>query len=146
MYSGNIIPVGALRMYTADLHNHVLNHPSVAATFGKNDGYADVAPLLDEPENYVLMAHGDTVTIFEWSAPDIWQAHYASLSRGMMAVDGLVAMANEMFADGAKMLWGQIPVGNRAARMMAKLIGASSKGFVDRDVEGRCELFVMGAA
>lgn len=145
VYSGIIIPVGAVRMFTADHHNAVINHPLVAATFGKTDAPVDVSSLLDEPENYVLMAHGDTITIFEWSAPDIWQAHYASLSRGGDAVDGLLAMAGSMFADGAKMLWGQIPDANRAARLMARMIGAKSKGFVDRDAEGRCELFVLEA-
>jgi hypothetical protein len=143
MYGGIHIPEGPMRMFTADVHNAVINDPSVKATFGRTDGPVDVTGLLDEPDNYVLMADGQTITIFEWSAPGIWQAHYASLSRGRDAVRGLCAMAADMFGDGARMIWGQIPVGNRAARSMARLIGAVSKGFVEREAQGRCELFVL---
>jgi hypothetical protein len=136
-----------MRMFSAEHHNRIINDPSVKATFGKTDGYVDVSELLDEPENYVLMAHGDVIAIFEWSAPDIWQAHFAALetSRGRSAVIGLCAMAQSMFNQGARLIWGQIPVANKAARAMAHMIGAVSKGFVEREADGRCELFTMEA-
>jgi Ni,Fe-hydrogenase I small subunit len=147
MYEGIILPVKAIRMLSAEHHNRIINDPSVKATFGKTEGDVDVSALLDEPENYVLMAHGDVVAIFEWSAPDIWQAHYAALptARGRDAVAGLCAMAADMFASGTRSIWGQIPVGNKAARAMARMIGAVPKGFVDRESEGVCELFMLEA-
>jgi predicted CoA-binding protein len=63
--------------------------------------------------------------------------------RGKQAVAALKAMAKEMLASGAKMLWGQTPIVNRAAIKMNRLIGSVSKGFVNRAGDGKCELFVL---
>jgi len=132
-------------MFSAELHNRVVNDPSVKPYFGKTEGPVDVSPLLDEPENYVLLACGeDAVGILEWTAPDIFQAHYAMLPtcRGVWAVEAATAMTNYMFEhEGARAIWGQTPIGNKAARWLNRKVGCVSKGFVDRAADGRCELF-----
>lgn len=134
-----------MRMYSAELHNRVVNHPSVKPYFGKTDGPVDVSSLLDEPENYVLLAASDdAVGILEWSAPDIWQAHYAMLPacRGRAAVAAAKAMTGYMFEhEGARAVWGQTPLKNKGARWLNRQVGCLSKGFVDRAADGPCELF-----
>lgn len=136
-------------MFTADLHNRIANDPSVRPSFGHHEGATDLSPLLDEPENYILLADGeDAAAILEWSAPDIWQVHYMMLSscRGRRALAAAKRMVAWMFEkEGARAIWGQTPMANRAARWLNRQVGCVSKGFAEREADGPCELFWLEA-
>ena len=127
------------RSFDAELHNRIANHPAVKPTLGYNEDYTDFAPLLDLPDNYVLLSDGEAAAaIFEWSAPGVWQTHTMALPhvRGKDVVETAKAMQAYMFETmGARMLWGATPKSNRAAIMFNRLVGAKPAG-EDVDVKG----------
>lgn len=123
----------------------IANDPAVSATFGNAKGAMDFAPLAEEQGNYVVFTDGEAVAgILEWSAPDIWQAHTMALpkARGAYGFAAFHEMLRLMFVGhGAVAIWGQTPVGNLAARALNRRMGCESRGFVDREADGLCELF-----
>lgn len=121
-----------VRATDASLHNRIANHPAVKPTLGYNEGPTDFTPLLDDPDNYVLLSDGsEAAAIFECSAPRVWQAHSMVLPtcRGWKAVDAGKAMLAWMFDEmNARLIWGQTPVDHKAAQMFNRLIGAKPEG------------------
>lgn len=119
------------RATDASLHNRIANHPAVKPLLGYNEGPTDFTSLLDHPEAYVLLSDGrGAAAIFEWSAPDVWQAHTMFLpeSRGAEGIRAAHEMMDFMFMSGAKMLWGMTPVDHRPALIFNRLIGAKPAG------------------
>lgn len=132
------------RMYTADVHNHVVNDLSVQPYFGHTEGPVDVSSLLLEPDNYILVASDeDAVAFFEFSAPGIYAVHYAMLAscRGRDAIDAARGMAQYMFDHGADAIWGQTPVSNKAANWLNSHLGGVHRGRVNREADGLCNLW-----
>ena len=125
--------------------NAIANDPAVSASFGNAKGAMDFGPLADEVGNYIVFSDGKSVAgILEWSAPDVWQAHTMALpaARGAYGFGCFRGMLRLMFVQyGAVAIWGQTPVANRAARLLNRRMGCESRGFVDREADGRCELF-----
>lgn len=119
------------RHFDAELHNAIANHPEVKPTLGYNQDYTDLTSLLDHPEAYVLLSDGEAAcSVFEWSAPGVWQGHSFFLPhvRGKRGVVAGKAMCDFMFDQGAKMLWGMTPLQNRAAQMFNRLLGFKEAG------------------
>lgn len=121
-----------VRHRDALLHNLIANDPSVRPTFGYHEGYTDLTPLVDLPETYVLLSNGkNCASIWEWSAPDVWQGHSIFLpeARGRVGIDAGKAMCRYMFDEiGARMLWGMTPLGHRAAQIFNRLLGFQEAG------------------
>lgn len=135
-----------VRASDAVFHNIIANHPEVKPTICYADGYADFAPLLAHPDQYVLLHDGrGAASIFEWSAPGVWQGHSMFLpqSRGKEGIQSAREMLDWMFDHGARMLWGQTPLDNRAAQMFNRLIGFKSKGTGVHHVSGPVRYFVL---
>lgn len=115
-----------VRATDATIHNLIANHPAVKPTFGYQHGFADLSPLLDHPEQYVLLHDGNgAASIFEWSAPYVWQGHslYLPHRRGKDGIQAGRDMLQWMFDHGAKMIWGMTPLDNRPAQMFNRLLG-----------------------
>lgn len=121
-----------VRHRDALLHNLIANDPSVRPTFGYHEGYTDFTPLLDVPETYVLLSNGKNMaSIWEWSAPGVWQGHSIALPevRGRQAIDVGRAMCRYMFDEvGARLLWGMTPLAHRPAQMFNRLLGFQEAG------------------
>jgi hypothetical protein len=117
----------------------------VRATFGHGGERIDLSALLVEPNAYALLTAGSgAAAVFEWSAPGVWQAHFGFLPeyRGAVAIDALQRMADWMHVNlGARTIWGQIPLRNRAARWLSRQIGATPAGRATRGADGEVELF-----
>lgn len=137
------------RATDAALHNYIANHPQVKPTFGTLEHYYDLTPLLDYPEQYVLLHDGiGAASIFEWCAPDVWQGHSCLLPerRGKEGIRAAKAMLAWMFEQGgAKMIWGMTPEGeeHRRTRMFNRLLGFRSCGHRRDDKDQPVELFIM---
>jgi len=121
-----------VRHRDALLHNLIANDPSVRPTFGYHEGYTDLTPLVDMPETYVLLSNGrNAASIWEWSAPDVWQGHSIFLpeARGRTGIDAGRQMCRYMFDEiGAKMLWGMTPLTHRPAQLFNRLLGFQEAG------------------
>jgi hypothetical protein len=134
------------RAADALLHNRIANHPDVMPTINYSGGYADFSPLLDHPDQYILLHDGEgAASIFEWSAPGVWQGHSMFLPevRGKQGIEAGKSMVVWMFESGANMIWGQTPIDNRRARMFNRLIGAKSVGTGTHHVAGPVEYFAF---
>lgn len=134
------------RATDAALHNYIGNHPEVKPGINYTDQFADFSPLLEHPDQYILLDDGvGAASIFEWSAPGVWQAHSLFLpeSRGKAGIEAGKGMLDWMFDYGAKMIWGQTPLDNRAARMFNRLLGGKSNGRGVHHVAGPVEYFVF---
>lgn len=143
---------GAIRRETdAELLNRIANHPDVRPTFGYHDGETDLSQLFDHPDSYVVLTDGNSAaSIWEWSAPGVWQAHFLMLpeSRGEYGVAAGKAMCRFMHEQiGARLLWGMTPDSKefRRAQMFNRLLGAKPAGQITDAANVRCHLFVMEA-
>jgi RimJ/RimL family protein N-acetyltransferase len=136
-----------VRATDAALHNYIANHPEVKPTFGYQEGFADLTPLLEYPEQYILLSDGiGAASIFEWTAPRVWQGHSMFLpeSRGRDGIAAGKAMLAWMFErGGAKMLWGMTPIDNRPAQMFNRLLGFKPAGERINAADRKVRLFVM---
>lgn len=133
----------------ATLVNSIANHPEVRPTFGYHEGATDLSELLDHPDAYVMLSDGRmAASIFEWSAPGVWQGHSIFLpeSRGEYGIAAAKAMCRWMFGImGARMLWGMTPLTHHAARLFNRLVGFRAEGEIVDEADIRCQLFVMEA-
>jgi hypothetical protein len=135
-----------VRATDASLHNFIANHPAVKPTFGYANAFADLSPLLEYPDQYIMLSDGKgAASIFEWSAPFVRQGHSLFLpdSRGKDGLESARAMLGWMFDYGAKMLWGMTPLDNRAALMFNRLIGFKAGGVRIDAADREVRLFYM---
>lgn len=138
-----------MRVFDASVHNAIANHPSVRPSFPWVEGEVSFDEEVRLTDAYVFLVNEDrdAAAIFEWSAPRVYQVHSMSLPscRGKAVIEVGKRMIAWMQAEmGARMIWGQTPVDNRAARMFNRLMGARSEGMRGHHVTGECELFVWG--
>lgn len=131
----------------ARLINRIANHPDVRPTFGYHEGETDLSPLFDHQDAYVVISDGDgAASLFEWSAPGVWQGHSLFLpdSRGEYGIAAARAMCRWMFEHrAARILWGMTPVDHRAAQMFNRLVGFKAVGECTDAANVRCRLFML---
>lgn len=136
-----------MRTFDPSVLNRIANHPEVKPYFGHAEGPIFFDELAALPNDYALLCNGeDAGAVFEWTGPGIWQSHYLALPscRGRLCVAEFRRMIDWMFEhEGARTLWGQTPVGNRAARWVNRQIGAVSHGIRTHHISGPCELFTV---
>lgn len=134
--------------------NRVVNDPTVFPhlALGAFD-YIDMSPLIENPRNICFMGElGGAILV--WSAPDTYDAHDFILpdGRGKWAKIVCASILSMMFdAYGAKMIWAQTPVENRACRMFNRMLGFKSRGteeaiLVPGSAPREVEIFVMERA
>jgi hypothetical protein len=134
------------RATDASIHNAIASHPEVEPTINYSKHAADFSPLFEHPDDYILLHDGNgAASIFEWSAPGVWQGHslYLPEARGKAGLQSGRDMIAWMFDEGARMVWGQTPLENRAARMFNRLIGGKSGGTGVHHVVGPVEYFIF---
>lgn len=136
-----------MRVFDAAEHNRIANLPDVRPSFAWVEGEVSFDAEIADTDHYVFLIEGGAAAIFEWSAPGVWQVHTLASPecRGKAAIDaGLRMIAWMQEQEGARMLWGMTPLGNSAARMFNRLIGAKSAGLREHHVCGETELFTWG--
>jgi hypothetical protein len=102
---------------------------------------ADLTAFLAEPL-HVCLVEGDSLGIFGWRGPGIYEIHLAFAVKGRRAIDLLALMIARMCdRHGARMFWAAIPLESRNVRMFARLAGFSSDGIVET-AAGKREIFV----
>jgi hypothetical protein len=135
------------RHFDAELHNRIANHAEVRPTFGYHVGPTDLSPVFAEPDNYVLLSDGDgAASIYEWSAPDVWQGHsiFMPESRGKYGVAAAKAMLRYMFDEmGAVMVWGLTPLEHRAAHVFNRAVGMVRGGERPDGAGHACRVWTM---
>lgn len=110
-------------------------------------------PVPEEPLDYqswlnnpkhIMLVEGDDVGLLSWEYDGLYSGHWFFVSRGKKARDVARRMLKTVFEDyGARAVRGITPTQNRAACMMARLVGFKSYG-VDVYPSGKeCELFIM---
>lgn len=135
-----------VRATDARIHNLIANHPAVKPTISYAEDYADFTPLFETPDQYVLLHdNAGGASVWEWSAPGVWQGHSMFLPerRGREGIASGKAMIEWMLQFGAKMLWGQTPLGNRPALMFTRLIGGRADGQGIHHVAGPVQYFIF---
>ena len=144
------LPDTSMRTYDASLINSIVNaNPDIARAIlhDPEDGLFDTQECLGAVYSFILLDNRvDGGMLFEWSSPNIWQAHtvFGPTCRGKMAIADAKDIIREMFVLwDAKQLWGQTPVGNRQARMFNRMIGATSRGMADHWASGEVEYFTI---
>lgn len=118
-----IKPFIVRRHFTADSLNMVANDPSVYPWVkGSMEGYLDLAPLVRDRNNVVLMGeHGGMV--FLQHQPGLYEIHTQVLpaGRGQWTIDMANAALHWMFTHtDALELVSRVPKGNLAARALVK--------------------------
>jgi hypothetical protein len=136
------------RATDAAIHNAIANHPEVKPTLSYTEEYADFTPLFDHPDDYILLHDGNgAASIFEWSAPGVWQGHSMFLpeARGRAGIQSGKDMIAWMFDQGARMIWGQTPLDKRlrGARMFNRFIGFKASGTGVHHVAGPVQYFIF---
>lgn len=151
-----ILPAcGRLVERTADAAavNAVFNHPDVFPMLSLGfEGPLDATPLIENPRNLCFIGeYGGAVLV--WTGPGIYDAHDFILpeGRGRWAKAACRQILDLAFgAHGARMVWAQTPVENRACRMFNRILGFKSQGVEDAVLipgtdPRRVEIFKMEA-
>jgi hypothetical protein len=138
------------RTFDAAAVNRVCNHPEVHPTLSLGKGVIDVSAAMANRLNLFFMGeHGGA--FFHLSGPRIYDAHdyFLPSGRGRWALDASREMLARMFAEhGARLIWAQTPVENRACRLFNRWLGFRSEGvscvqLVPDDEPVSVETFVM---
>lgn len=137
----------------ASVANEICNNPTVlpGLSLGAFDSI-DLTPLVANERNHLLMGeHGGAILI--WTAPGVYDVHDFVLpeGRGKWAREAAQDVFWFVFTEhmlGARLLWTQTPVENRASRMFNRILGFKSEGIHDAELwpgaEKRAvEYFVM---
>lgn len=136
-----------IRHYDADTHNRIANDIGVKPTLGYNQGATDFTPLLEFPDDYVLLSNGaGAAAIFHWSAPGIWQGHsmFTPEARGKAGIEAAKQMCRYMFTElGARMLWGMTPIDHLSAQMFNRLLGFRPEGEGKDAADRQVRYFVL---
>lgn len=118
------------RTYDAAAVNAIANHPDVLPGLAMGGDSVDVTTLLADRRNVAFLGeHGGA--LFHRTAPDVYAAHdfFAPEGRGRWALAASREMLRTMFLEyGARLIWAETPVENRACRMFNRWLGFASRG------------------
>ncbi len=123
------------RCYDIAELNRLLNHPRIRPYLG-TDGksWIDGAPLMGL---FYLSDQGGMT--FHESEPGLWEGHYLFTERGCF--DLALGMVHACVLEARpKMIWGRVPVQNKAGRMFTRKLGFTSLGICERPFPA--EIFV----
>jgi len=105
------------RTFRADLINWFAAHPDIAPFIG---GPIDFTNAIRDTAVYLFGEHGGLM--FEWCAPDTYEAHIMLTKAGRGAW-GIAATKEALRKLGAGRVWARIPVVNRALAIHAAICG-----------------------
>lgn len=138
------------RTFDAFAVNAVCNHPAVLPSLSLGHGEVDVSDLLANHRNVAFLSDRGGA-LFHWNAPGVYAAHdfFLPEGRGAWALRASREMLGVMFRDyGARLIWAETPVENRACRMFNRWLGFKSEGVsetvaIPGDDPIQVETFVM---
>lgn len=125
----NIVAPLTLRTFDAEAVNAVCNHPAVNPTLSLGTGSIDVSALVADQRNLFFMGeHGGAM--FHRTGPGVYAAHdfFLPEGRGEWALRASREMLARVFALGARLIWAETPVENRACRLFNRWLGFRSEG------------------
>jgi hypothetical protein len=136
------------RTFDAELVNAIANHPAVRPSLGFEgcEGAVDFGPAISDPRN-IFLSEGGGVAICGFSGPGCYECHllYPPGSRGRAAIASSKAMAEFMFANGARFLWGQPRQSDRAAQWHIRQVGFGPAGHGMNPLIGPVAYFIKEA-
>lgn len=140
------------RCYDAAAINAVCNNPSVLPNLSLGRGLIDAADLLSNTRNVAFLGEYGGA-LFHWNAPGVYAAHdfFLPEGRGQWALRASREMLARMFREyGARLIWAETPIENRACRLFNRWLGFKSEGLSDTPlypgaIPSRVETFVMEA-
>lgn len=107
------------------------------------DQFMDFGPVVENERNVTLM-DGGFCAMFVFSAPGVYECHIMALPeyRGGFAFEAGRRMLDFMRGHGARMVWGQPSIHNRAAICYIRRMGLKPAGFAHIPVMGDVQYFV----
>lgn len=106
-----------------------------------NRGLKGADWLASEGNVPVTFENGD-VALFDDEGDGCFEGHFLFKSRGAEAIAHARIALRSMFANGATLIFGLVPLGRRDVKLMTRWLGFKSAGQRDTS-EGPCELFVL---
>jgi hypothetical protein len=100
------------------------------------EGDLDGAPLMG-----VLYLSDQGGMLFHESDPGLWEGHWLFHARAPYGT-ALAMVRKFVLSEKPKLLWGRVPVANRAARLFTRKLGFTSLGIRERPFPA--EIFVWG--
>jgi hypothetical protein len=104
----------------------------------------DFSDCLASEKAIALVDDAGFCSIFQWSAPGVYECHI--MARKAARGAGMIRSAREMLAymkeRGARLVWGQPSIYNRAAICFIRRMGLKSAGFRSDPLLGDVEDFV----
>lgn len=131
----------------ADAVNAIANDASVrelmflGAMYPPNE--LDFTPWVEDPRNVVLV-DGGFCAMFVWRGPGIYECHLMirKEDRGSSAMQVGKKMLAMMKQEGARLIWGQPSIYNRAAICYIRRMGLKPAGFGTDAIAGEVQYFV----
>lgn len=120
------------RCYDAVAINRVCNHPEVLPGLALGEVSLDVSALVADERNIAFMGEYGGA-LFHRTGPSVYNAHdfFLPAGRGQWALHASREMLATIFRDyGARLIWAETPIENRACRMFNRWLGFRSEGIV----------------
>lgn len=129
-------PIAIAAAHGVPLVNRIANCDRVRTQIAPPGAPLDLREIVSAPENLAMILTSDDVALFMRTArPDQWEGHFLfGRLRGRAAKVAAQRACRLLFdVFPALAITGEVPVANRAARVMARAIGCSPAGTsVDR--------------
>jgi hypothetical protein len=131
----------------AEIVNEIGNNPSVRALMFLGamypPEYLDFSPWVEDPRN-IILRDGGFVAMFVWRGPGIYECHLMirKEDRGAKAMAVGKEMLQIVANEGARTVWGQPSIYNRAAICYIRRMGLKPAGFGVDAIAGEVQYFV----
>lgn len=131
-----------MHIATAAEVNAIANDPDVQARMGA--GELDFTVALADDRCVALVDNG-FCALFVWTSPFVYEGHVMALpgKRGRNALDLMQEAFGWMKSRGAKMIWGQPSIANRAALWYARRMCMKDHGPGYHPIVGDVRYFVL---
>ena len=129
-----------LRLASVEEVNAIANDASVQEMMGVGD--LDFSAAMADPR-LVALTDGGFCTMFVWTAPGVYEGHVMARkeSRGRYAIGAGRAAFAHMKNQGARMIWSQPSIANRAAIWYVRQMGMKDHGVGYHPVIGDVRYF-----
>lgn len=104
----------------------------------------DYASVFDDTRNVILSDGEAFAAIFKWTSPGVYECHIMALADARGA--GMMKSARDMLAymkdHGARVVWGQPSIYNKAAVCFIRRMGLRASGYGNDPFIGEVQYFV----
>lgn len=136
------------RVSDANLVNAIANENSVRQMMFVGMMYPlhdlDFSDCIENKQNICLIDDKGFCSIFQWSAPGVYECHIMApkAARGASCMASAREMLAFMRKHGARLVWGRPSIYNRAAICFIRRMGLKSAGFGQDAAAGDVQYFV----